>query len=184
MVQTLHNYRLFCLSATLYRDGHICEYCLRTTLPWPSVASRCHHGSSTHSGVVAGFITLNRWLKNWQQQVDQYVALTQFLRSKFVRGGLPPDKVVVKHNFVFADAGNWAGKRRHALFLGPLSVGKGLSASGRGWYGMRIPLKIVGDAPVAEHDGLGSIELLGRRRHEDVLDLMRDACFLVFPSGR
>ncbi len=28
VVQTLHNYRMLCPAATLFRDGHVCEDCL------------------------------------------------------------------------------------------------------------------------------------------------------------
>src|ERR1051325_5805419 len=33
VVQTLHNYRLVCPNALLYRDGHVCEDCLGWAIP-------------------------------------------------------------------------------------------------------------------------------------------------------
>src|SRR5215216_822256 len=33
VVQTLHNYRMFCPAYTFYRDGHVCEDCLDKTPP-------------------------------------------------------------------------------------------------------------------------------------------------------
>src|SRR5438067_2321776 len=35
VVQTLHNFRLLCAGATLFRDGVTCEACLRRSFKWP-----------------------------------------------------------------------------------------------------------------------------------------------------
>ena len=37
VVQSLHNYRLLCPNGLLLRDGHSCEDCVRTWMPWPAV---------------------------------------------------------------------------------------------------------------------------------------------------
>ena len=49
VVQTLHNYRLFCPAATFFRDGHICEDCVGKFFPWPGVLHRCYRGSLASS---------------------------------------------------------------------------------------------------------------------------------------
>src|SRR5436190_17505708 len=53
VVQTLHNYRLLCPSANFYRDGHVCEDCLRKPAPWPAVAHACYRQSVRASAAVA-----------------------------------------------------------------------------------------------------------------------------------
>ena len=45
VVQTLHNYRLFCPAGVMYRDGKVCEDCLGKAVPWPGVARACYRGS-------------------------------------------------------------------------------------------------------------------------------------------
>src|ERR1039457_1521499 len=45
VVQTLHNFRLLCPSANLYRDGNICEDCLDLTVKWPAVVRSCYRES-------------------------------------------------------------------------------------------------------------------------------------------
>ena len=42
VVQTLHNYRIFCPGATFYRDGKVCEDCLGKRFPWPGVLHGCY----------------------------------------------------------------------------------------------------------------------------------------------
>ena len=44
VVQTLHNYRLFCPAATFFRNGKVCEECVEHTL-WRSVQHACYRDS-------------------------------------------------------------------------------------------------------------------------------------------
>ncbi len=53
VVQTLHNYRLLCPSALLFRDGGVCEDCLHKRVKWPGVAHACYRGSRAASAVTA-----------------------------------------------------------------------------------------------------------------------------------
>jgi glycosyltransferase involved in cell wall biosynthesis len=66
-----------------------------------------------------------------------------------------------------------------------MSQEKGLETMAAAWKLIEgAPLlKAVGDGPLAGTlAGVPGIELLGRRTREDVLGLMREAAFLVFPS--
>jgi hypothetical protein len=44
VVQTLHNYRLLCLGAHLFREARVCEDCLAKSVPWPGVLHGCYRG--------------------------------------------------------------------------------------------------------------------------------------------
>src|SRR5713226_1627805 len=190
VVQTLHNYRLLCPAATLFRDGQLCEACLGKTPPWPGVWHACYRESRSQTAIVAGMLTVHRWLKTWQEQVDIYIALTEFCRQKFIEGGLPSEKIHVKPNFVNPDPGLRKGNGHYALFVGRLSLEKGVRTMLRVWQGVKgIPLKIVGDGPLLDEarafvqkEKLESVEVLGRRTPADVTLLMKGAKFLVFPS--
>lgn len=95
---------------------------------------------------------------------------------------------MIKPNFVPFDPGVGDGSGGYALFVGRLSVEKGLDVLLEAWQqlGNRIPLKIVGDGPLSEQvkqaARRSSIEWLGRRPMTEVYDLMGSAKFLVFPS--
>ena len=190
VVQTLHNYRLICPTATFYRDGHACEDCLGRTPPWPGIVHACYRGSRAQTAVVSVMLTLHRWFKTWQKQVDLYIALTEFALKKFVEGGLPVEKIVVKPNFVYPDPGMREGDGHYALFVGRLSPEKGLQTLLKAWqYLQGIPLKIVGDGPLrdeiqtfVETQKLEGLQVLGRHGHDGVLELMKGARYLVFPS--
>jgi glycosyltransferase involved in cell wall biosynthesis len=135
-------------------------------------------------------LTAHRWLQTWRDQVDIYIALTEFSRRKFIEGGLPAEKIVVKPNFVYPAPGCRAGSGGYALYVGRLSTQKGVRTLLQAWQQLSgVPLKTVGDGPLMgvvqafahTHAGL-DIEVLGQRAPQEVLALMQRAMFLVFPS--
>ncbi len=105
IVQVLRNYRLVCPGALLFRDGHICEDCIGKTLPWPGIINACYRGSVNATMVAATMLTVHRMLDTWTKTVDLYVTLSQFARQKFIQGGLPAERIIVKPNFVHPDPG-------------------------------------------------------------------------------
>lgn len=189
VVQTLHNYRLLCPSAIFFRDGRACEDCLGRSVPWPGVAHGCYRQSRAATATVAAMLVAHRLLRTWDRLVDVYVALTDFARQKFIQGGLPAEKIVVKPNFVHPDPGPGQGAGGYALFVGRLAPEKGVATLLAAWERLngRVPLKIVGDGPEAPRvtaaaQRLPGLEWLGRRSTDDVYTLMGEATALVFPS--
>lgn len=189
VVQTLHNYRLLCPAATFYREHRVCEDCMGKAAPWPGVGHGCYRSSRAASAGVAAMLTLHRAMGTWTRKVDRYVALTEFARQKFIQGGMPADKIVVKPNFVAPDPGVGAGEGDYALFVGRLSPEKGIGTLIAAWERLngRIPLKIVGDGPLASRvaeatrSAMG-VECLEYRPVREVYDLMGSARVLVVPS--
>ncbi len=189
VVQTLHNYRLVCPAGTFYRDGKPCEECLGRWSPWPAVMHRCYRESLAATGVASAMLTAHRAAGTYRAAVDVYVALTEFARQKFIRGGLPAGKIVVKPNFVGTDRGAGDGGGNFALFVGRLDATKGIDVLLSAWS--KVPgdarLKIVGDGPLAAvvREAASSdsrIEWLGRRPLDVVYDMMGQAAFLVVSS--
>jgi glycosyltransferase involved in cell wall biosynthesis len=188
VVQTLHNFRLVCPNALLFRDGHVCEDCLGRRLPWPGVLHRCYRDSRAASAAVAAMLSAHRALGTWHKAVDVYVALTEFSRNKLVEGGLPADKIAIKPNFVYPDPGPGAGTGGYAVFVGRLSEEKGVRILLKAWrqLGRVLPLKIVGDGPmrpaVQQAATDATIELVGHMPLETVYTLIGEARVLVLPS--
>lgn len=150
VVQTLHNYRLCCLNGYLFRNGAICERCLGRT-PLCGVFRRCYRNSLGTSGVVAAMLLLHRILGTWRRKVTRYIALTEFGRDKFIAGGLPAAKIVVKPNALTGEelevrksespkvqeSGEGKGRRADGvvtfLYLGRLSPEKGADVLVDAW---------------------------------------------------
>ena len=191
VVQTLHNYRLVCPGTTLSRGGKPCERCLGKSIPWPAVRYACYRGNRTASGTVAAMLAVHQVLGTWTERVDLYVALSNFARDKFIAGGLPAAKIVVKPNFVHPDPGAERDVSDYALFVGRLSREKGLGTLLAAWkqLGSKIPLRIVGDGPLrcelealVGRLGLAGVEFLGHLDRQGVFAAMKGARFLVVPS--
>ncbi|MGI8687802.1 MAG: glycosyltransferase family 4 protein [Thermomicrobiales bacterium] len=188
VVQTLHNFRLLCANGLFYRDGHICEDCLGKPVPLPGVVHACYRDSRTASGAVVTMLTAHRALHTWTRMVDRYVVTGEFQRQKFMQGGLPAEKLVVKPNFV-PDPSIGGGRGNYALFVGRLSPEKGIRTLLRAWEQLagKIPLKIAGDGPLAgdvadAQRRVPGIEWLGHVSPATVMTAMQDAALLVFPS--
>jgi glycosyltransferase involved in cell wall biosynthesis len=189
VVQTLHNYRLLCPNAVFFRNGHVCEDCLERFIPWPGVTHACYRGNHLFSGGVASMLTFHRLIGTWNRMVDVYIALSKFSRKKFIQGGIPQKKIVVKPNFIFPDPGLGESDGRYAIFVGRLAQEKGLDVLINAWRRLqgKVSIKIVGDGPLAAlaveaAKRIPGVEWLGHRPNDEVLSLMKKAMFLVFPS--
>jgi glycosyltransferase involved in cell wall biosynthesis len=189
VVQTLHNYRLLCPNALLFRDGRICEDCVGKRVPYPAVVHACYRGSRAASAAVAAMLAAHRALGTWTEQVNLFIALTEFAKRKHVDGGLRAEMISVKPNFVDPDPGVGSGDGGYALFLGRLSPEKGINTLLAAWreLGSVMPLKVVGDGPLACDVSAAAaasdrIEWLGHRTPEEITPLLARARFLVCPS--
>jgi glycosyltransferase involved in cell wall biosynthesis len=105
VVQTLHNFRLLCPGATLFREGAVCEECIEKKSLLPALTHACYRGSRSATAAVATMLSVHRAAGTWQRRVDLYIALSEFARRKFIEGGLPASRIVVKPNFVSPDPG-------------------------------------------------------------------------------
>lgn len=185
VVQTLHNFRITCASATLFRDGKICETCISSS-PYQAVIHRCYRNSSAASLALSHMISVHRRRNTWARKVDRFFALTNFAKTKFIEAGVPADRIVVKPNFA-PDRGErrTAGQRRGALFVGRLSAEKGIAELVAAWKGMPHPLKVIGTGPLeARLRGVApeTVTFLGAMTADRVAVEMSEAAALVVPS--
>lgn len=189
VVQTLHNYRLMCVNSLLFRDQHLCQACLGRFLPWHGVVHACYRNSRTASAVVASMVGAHKLAGTWRKRVAAYIAVSEFAREIYIAGGLPAEKITVKPNFIHPSPLSGNGGGGYALYVGRLSQEKGIATMLNAWKGadQAIPLKIVGEGPLtdlviaAACEG-NNVQYRGARSLPEVLDLMRNAEFLVFPS--
>ncbi len=189
VVQTLHNFRILCAGALLYRDGRVCEDCIGKRFSLHGIRHKCYRESASASAAVATSTAFHWIARTWTQTVDRYISMTEFGKSRFVAGGLPADRIVVKPHFVRNAPGRGVGDGDYFLFVGRLTADKGvhtlLDAWRRQTSGKR--LLIAGDGPAMaaltdETRGMEGVELLGRQPADQVLDLMRGASAVVVPS--
>lgn len=189
VVQTLHNYRLMCPNVFFFRDGHPCEDCLGKFYALPAVVHACYRDSRPQTALTAAMVSAHRAVRTWSRQVDTFIALTAFSREKFIAGGLPSDRVVVKPNVIEPDPGPRSGNASGFAFAGRLVDYKGITTLLAAWRTRPMPeaLEIAGTGPllaevkeVAAADG--SIHLHGHIPHLRLIEMVKRSRALIVPS--
>jgi len=194
VVQTLHNFRMFCANGLLLRNGRVCEDCIGK-LPWRGAANGCFRSSRLYSVPVVVSEMFHRARKTWTEAVDAYISLTEFGRQKFIQCGLPGGRIFVKPNFLGEPTSPKYATGDYAIYLGRLSQEKGLdvlldaAAHYRDTSSMSCNIKIVGDGSLREYlekkvraKHLNNIEFLGRKDFGQCMGLLSAASFLIMPS--
>lgn len=195
-VLTLHNYRLFCPAAIPLRNGAPCTKCIDGHCVLPSLVYGCYRGSRIASLPLAAMIALHRRMKTWFNQVDAFIALTDFQKKVMVHGGLPEERVFVKPHF-YPDPPApllWHERKNQVLYIGRLSEEKGVRHLIKAWTmepDSDLPeLTIIGDGPlrrelvamVAAAGADNRIHFLGQLPFREAQANLARAKLLVLPS--
>lgn len=153
VVQTIHNFRLLCPGATFYRDGHICEDCVKHGLKC-AVKHSCYRGSRIQ--------TLACVISTWFHRMTgiygkiNYICLTEFNKGKLLElKRIKPERVFVKPNFVKSQNLFIPEEQRENqfVFAGRLDKLKGIDILFEAWkqMGEMAPKLIVcGMGPMEE----------------------------------
>ncbi len=184
IVQTIHNYRFFCLTGAFFRKGAVCEKC-RSRRFFNGVIERCWRKSFIVSFFLARLLYKSRsFLKN----IDSYIVMSRFSRDKLIELGLEKEKMFLKVNFLTIESDENKQDHNYALFVGRLVDYKGMKTLIKVFKtGSSFKLKIIGDGPLKpEVQNLASlhdnIEWLGRIERNSVLEAIKNSSFVIFPS--
>ncbi len=193
VIRTLHNFRMLCINAMLYRKGRVCRECLKEgrTVKLPAFIHGCYHGNRIHT-------LLNLRINSYAERHGlykgvKYIALTDFNKEIFVSAGFNPDDIFVKPNFSFGfdlkdvEEGK---KRRDFLYLGRLDPLKGIEEILSEWK--KLPesfvLNVAGSGGEEYENRLResyeryNIRFLGRLGNEEALKLLEGSKALIFAS--
>lgn len=189
VIQTLHNYRLVCPGSLLMRNDHFCNKCVGKSFAWPSVIHGCYRNSRMATTVTAMSNMVHTWLGTWEQKIDRYIALSEFSRQRFLEGGIPANKIVVKPNFVATPRFQEFQKSDYCIFVGRLAHEKGIEVLLDAWAQLKQPieLRIVGSGGlqslVEQHAKNDSrIKFLGQLPHDQVMEQIARASAAIIPS--
>jgi glycosyltransferase involved in cell wall biosynthesis len=128
-------------------------------------------------------VSVHRVLGTWSRKVSRYIALNEFCRNKFIEGGLPSDRIVVKPNFVDFSRPVASGGESF-LFVGRLSREKGIHVLAEALIDRpELQTRVVGAGPEARQlEGVSGAHLIGPLDGEGVRTEMCRALALVLPS--
>lgn len=179
VVMTLHNYRMFCVNGMLFRDGTPCTCCIGAALPWRGVVGACYSGQHSASAVVAAMNAVHGLAGTFRTKVHRYILPSPSLRRICLAGGMDGDQLVVKPNFApdLHQGQDLDGPRSGGLYVGRMTIDKGVALLAQAWQGVDVPLLALGDGELRSVFGGGGACSLA-----EVAQAMRRAAFLVVPS--
>jgi glycosyltransferase involved in cell wall biosynthesis len=143
------------------------------------------------TATVALMLEYHRRRQTWTDTISYFIALSEFARGRFIAGGLPAERIVVKPNFVDPDPGPGPPERDYAVFVGRFAPVERMRTVLSAWERLsnRIPLLIVGGGPEraeieaeARRRSLTAIQFLGVLPNPQTIAVIQGARFLVFPS--
>lgn len=189
IIMTLHNYRLICPSATLYRKNTICEICIKKTFTYPAVIHGCYRKSKIQTLLLTSMSFFHTVFHTWHRNVTHYIALTDFEKNKYLQSSLKlhSSQITIKPNFV-EDHDSLMQKENYFLYVGRLSEEKGIDILIETFKNSPYELRIIGNGPLVEQvwttaNIFTNIHYIGFQNKKFILESLKRAKALIFPSS-
>jgi len=187
VVHTLHNYRLWCLSGTLYREKYgICELCTMQKYPIKGILFKCYRNSMIQS-LMAQFSFWIYRLFNAFNNIDYYFVLSNFQKEKIKQFGIDEKKIVLKPNTLKISK-NLENKKEGYIFVGRLEEHKGIHNLLNDWVKLdeRFVLTIIGsgdkDKTLENSYDQNNINFKGKCTRHETLEYISKSKYLIQPS--
>ncbi|MEY8713757.1 glycosyltransferase [Francisella philomiragia] len=189
VVHTLHNYRLWCISGILYRDGFgACELCTKSKLPIFGIKNKCYRKSRLQSLVAQAAFSFYKLFKMFKN-IDYYFVLTDFQRQKVKEFGISNHKIILKPNSISLAVDQHTQKtRQNYIYVGRLEESKGIFELLDTWVSLddKFVLTVVGDSPdsdeIINKYSSKNIIFKGKCTREETLSLISQSKYLIQPS--
>ena len=152
VVQTIHNFRMICPAATLYRDEHICEDCIKKGLKC-AVKYKCYRNSKLQAMANVAILRVNRFFGIYKK--INYICLTEFNKNKLLSyKKISKNQIFVKPNFVGTDVSFIPYNKRdnQIIYVGRLDKLKGIEILFNAWLKINndVILVVCGSGPLGQ----------------------------------
>jgi glycosyltransferase involved in cell wall biosynthesis len=192
IIQYVHNFRPFSVTGALWAGNRIQRSGLSGNY-WPEIWYGAWQNSRVKTAWLATVLSVMRRL-NWFASVKAWVAISDFVRDKFIRAGIPAKDVFTLRHF-------WRPQvhriddtdQSHYLFLGRLIEAKGLFPLLDAWEilekerSLAPQLLIAGTGPLRQEvirrvERMKSVRYAGELRGEAKREAIMRARALIVPS--
>ncbi len=189
LVLTLHDLKPICPSYLMYTNGHTCEDCKGRKF-YNCVLNSCTKNSRFKSMVNMVEMYFHYFMR-YYQNVDRYIAVSEFYRQKMIEFGFSPEQIAHIPNFIDTEKFRYTGRDDgYGLYFGRLSHEKGLDTLLEACTTNRkIPMVIAGTGPAEEELKtkarsleLDHVSFVGYKSGRELIKLLEGASFTILPS--
>lgn len=195
VIQTIHNFRLLCPSATLFFNGKVCEDCLSKGL-FMAIKRKCYRNSRLETLICVISLKIYRTLGVYKK--NNYICLTDFNKKKLLQVNhgkkiyIDKKKVFVKS--ILSDLkgvqANYNARKDIILYFGRHEKNKGIYTLISAWKSIdKYSLIICGDGPetpnlqrIVSTSGIRNIEFRGYVTDKEKVDLISQSFAVIIPS--
>jgi glycosyltransferase involved in cell wall biosynthesis len=191
-VLTLHDYKIICPNYQFLNRNQICEEC-RPHRYYNAVLNRCVHEDTMSSTIYALENYFHYLMGCYRKKVAQFIAVSRFIKNKFIEYGYPEDKIKYIPNFINTEQYMPTYEdEEYFLYSGRLVPEKGIRTLIKAFLSLRTSkhkLVIVGDGPLKQSlevellkTGTRNIEITGFLTGEALADKIRKCTCTIIPS--
>ena len=189
VVLTLHDLKPMCPNYQMYTKGHLCEKC-KGHKYYNCLLNNCTKGSRAKSLINTIEMYFHHFM-GYYQNVDRYIAVSNFFREKMSEFGFEKEKIEYIPNFIDTERFKYKpADKGYALFLGRLSSEKGVDILLNACKKTpEIPVIIAGTGPkedelkkIVKDTALDNVSFVGFKSGDDLLTLITEASFTILPS--
>lgn len=193
VIATLHDTRFICPCATSLRGMKLCNQCTDGHY-FRMIKYRCFKNSYVQSMIVAFIFGIHRKLKTFYLKIDKYICLNDSQIELLKNAGFDEKKIVKKYNFItdnkYIEDTSKQNRfhERYVVFYGRIGEEKGIRVLMEIWNKIDdIPLIVMGNGPLANEfmewsKSKTNVIFLGYVKHQECLEIVKCAEFVVFPS--
>lgn len=185
IVFTAHDYQWVCPNHMMMIPSNK-EMCFRCEggRYCECVKNKCIHDSKVKSILGAAEAFLHNKLLKTYAKVDKIICPSYFMENKLKTNPLLKDKLITIHNFLDMNVNTNYEKQDYVLYFGRYSEEKGVKTLLDVCKELPdIPFVFAGGGPLEnEVDSVSNIENKGFLRGEELIKLIAQARFCIFPS--
>ncbi len=152
VIQYLHNFRPFSVNGYLWAGESLAPKGLKRNY-WQEVRHGAWQESRAKSAWFALVLLLGHKL-GWWKNVRAWIAVSEFMRGKFIEAGVPPEDIFTLRHFWRPQTTSLPSEEKHFLYLGRLTEAKGIKILIGVWEVLERQTKappqlvIAGDGPL------------------------------------
>lgn len=190
VVLTIHDYKIVCPNYKMFNRGKVCDKCLGGKY-YNCFYNKCSNDSYSKSLILMFEAYLHRKILKSYEQVDLFIAPSNFVKEIFIKGGFPENKIKVLNHFINSEvfiATDSGQGEDYILYFGRISEEKGIDILLKTAAELpEIKFKIAGEANNGlenkyKNENYENVEFLGYKKGKELSQIIRGAKAIIFPS--